>query len=89
MSRLWSSHDEEEIRKIFMKNLNIACYDVIKKFAECASGRTFSTLWKCHSEKQSMNECMRLNALPENYDRARDIYMERIQAKRISKEKHN
>lgn len=75
MSQPWSSRDEKEIRKIFTKILHSVCSDKIQRFAECASNKTFSVLWKCRSEKLSMKECIRLNTLPEHYDHAQEIYM--------------
>ncbi|KAG4305869.1 hypothetical protein PORY_000779 [Pneumocystis oryctolagi] len=76
MSKHWSFRDEEEIRKIFLKNLHAACSNEIQKFAECATGKTFSVMWKCRHEKNQMKECMRLNSHPKYYNHAREMYME-------------
>lgn len=79
MHKPWTYQDEKEIRKIFMQNLHAACSDTIRKFAECASNKTFSMIWKCRLEKKSMKECIRLNASPKDYDHAQDIYMKKVQ----------
>ncbi|KAG5513545.1 hypothetical protein PMAC_000977 [Pneumocystis sp. 'macacae'] len=90
----WSSRDEEEVRRIFLKSLRTACADSIRGwetvgrrrlrwtgFAECAAGRTFSMAWKCREEKHRMKECMRLNGHREQYDRARETYMRQQRAR--------
>ncbi|KAG4303658.1 hypothetical protein PCK1_000176 [Pneumocystis canis] len=84
MFKHWSSHDEEEVRRIFLKILRTTCSDKIQKFAECATGKTFSALWKCRLEKKQMKECIRLNTLPNHYDCAREIYMK----SQLSRETH-
>ena len=37
----------------------LVCAEPIRAFAECATGRTFSTVWACWQHNKDMHRCMR------------------------------
>ena len=36
----------------------LACAEPIRLFAECATGRTFTTVWACWTHNKVMHKCM-------------------------------
>ena len=44
-----------ELKEIALKG----CDDLVGELARCAQGKVFSVVWKCRSQKQAVDACMR------------------------------
>ncbi|KAK6344871.1 hypothetical protein TWF718_006823 [Orbilia javanica] len=84
-----SSAQESQVREQYHANVRAICAEEIRRYAECARGRTFSMVWKCKEQQKIMNGCMVLNATQEEQDRAREEWFrKRIEkAERIKRRK--
>ncbi|EPS41819.1 hypothetical protein H072_4238 [Dactylellina haptotyla CBS 200.50] len=76
-----SSAQESQVREQYYANVRAICAEEIRRYADCARGRTFSMVWKCREQQKAMNSCMVLNATQEEQDRAREEWFK----KRIEK----
>ncbi|KAF3934173.1 hypothetical protein ABW20_dc0104281 [Dactylellina cionopaga] len=72
-----SSTQESQVREQYYANVRAICAEEIRRYAECARGRTFSMVWKCREQQRVMNSCMVLNATPEEQDRAREEWFKK------------
>ncbi|KAJ9562084.1 hypothetical protein OSB04_007244 [Centaurea solstitialis] len=49
---------EEALRSKMKAKALKECDYYTAKYAECASGRTFSVVWKCRKQAQELNTCL-------------------------------
>ncbi|KAJ7786450.1 cytochrome c oxidase biogenesis protein Cmc1 like-domain-containing protein [Mycena metata] len=66
-----SRREEENLLKITKERALKECHEIVKAFADCASGRTVSVAWACRGQLHKMEECMLLYTGPEPYERQR------------------
>lgn len=57
-NRLINQH-ERALLAARQEESKIVCADLIRLFAECATGKSFSIVWKCHDEHRRMHRCMK------------------------------
>ncbi|KAK6338846.1 hypothetical protein TWF696_009654 [Orbilia brochopaga] len=67
-----SAAQEHQVREQYHANVRAICAEEIRRYAECARGRTFSMVWTCREQQRAMNSCMVANATQEEQDRARE-----------------
>ncbi|EWC43863.1 hypothetical protein DRE_07240 [Drechslerella stenobrocha 248] len=67
-----SAGQEHQVREQYYANVRAICAEEIRRYADCARGRTFSMVWRCREQQHAMNACMIANATPEEQDRARE-----------------
>ncbi|RKP37790.1 hypothetical protein BJ085DRAFT_23875 [Dimargaris cristalligena] len=53
-----SLREEEAATKEWKKNSMDQCAPTIRKFADCAKGRTVSVVWACRDLHKAMNKCL-------------------------------
>ncbi|KAK7064122.1 COX assembly mitochondrial protein [Favolaschia claudopus] len=70
-----SRREEENLLKITKERAVKECHDVVKDFADCASGRTVSVAWACRGQLHKMQECILLYTGTEPYERVRSEYL--------------
>jgi len=63
---------ESQVKEIYHKRVRGHCADLVRDFAACAHGRTFSSTWACRSQRLAMNSCMMVYATQHEQDAARD-----------------
>ena len=81
-----SPSQEAEVRKLYHKRVRDKCAGVVKDFADCARGRTFSVAWQCKDQHLAMNSCMISYANKTEEDAAREEWFDGIFARRRQKE---
>ncbi|KAK6496724.1 hypothetical protein TWF481_001712 [Arthrobotrys musiformis] len=84
-----SSGQETQVREQYYANVRAICAEEIRRYAECARGRTFSMVWKCKEQQKIMNGCMVANATQAEQDRAREEWFKKKieKAERIKRRK--
>ncbi|KAI0724400.1 hypothetical protein C8T65DRAFT_704275 [Cerioporus squamosus] len=53
-----SRREEETLLKQTKANALKECDPVVKEFAQCAEGRTFSVAWECRQKYKVVQDCM-------------------------------
>ncbi|KAI0757150.1 hypothetical protein C8Q80DRAFT_1132243 [Daedaleopsis nitida] len=53
-----SRREEETLLKKAKESALKQCDSVVKAFAECAEGRTFSVAWECRQKYKAVQDCM-------------------------------
>ncbi|KAF1954635.1 hypothetical protein CC80DRAFT_493757 [Byssothecium circinans] len=66
-----SAPQEQQVRDLYYKNVRSKCADEIAAFAACATGRTFTMVWACRTQKLAMNSCMMKYQGQDEMDKAR------------------
>ncbi|KAF2277830.1 uncharacterized protein EI97DRAFT_346495, partial [Westerdykella ornata] len=66
-----SAAQEQQVREIYYKNVRAKCAEEIKAFADCANGRTLTSVWACRAQKLAMNSCLLSYQGPDEMDKAR------------------
>ncbi|KAI9885861.1 MAG: hypothetical protein M1823_002340 [Watsoniomyces obsoletus] len=67
-----SASQEAQVRDVYYARVRGHCAAEIKRFAECASNRTFTATWMCRTERLAMNTCMVAHATLQEQDAARE-----------------
>ncbi|CAD5178488.1 unnamed protein product [Musa acuminata subsp. malaccensis] len=49
---------EEALRSKMKQKALKECDKYCAKYAECATGRTFSVVWRCRKQARELNECL-------------------------------
>ncbi|GAY43930.1 hypothetical protein CUMW_078360 [Citrus unshiu] len=49
---------EEALRSKMKQKALKECDQYTSKYAQCASGRTFSVVWKCREQAKELNNCL-------------------------------
>ncbi|KAL7414567.1 hypothetical protein BDY24DRAFT_385678 [Mrakia frigida] len=66
-----SRGEEEELRKNAKLSALKACDPLVKAFADCSTGRTFSVVWACKDQLKTVNDCVRPLRSEEHLDKLR------------------
>ncbi|KAF2677778.1 hypothetical protein K458DRAFT_395584 [Lentithecium fluviatile CBS 122367] len=66
-----SAPQEQQVRDLYYKNVREKCAEEISAFAACATGRTFTMVWACRTQKLAMNTCMLRYQGQDELDKAR------------------
>lgn len=53
-----SRREEDALLKSTKAKALRECDDVVKRFAECATGRTISIVWACRDDHRAVQQCM-------------------------------
>ncbi|EPT04190.1 hypothetical protein FOMPIDRAFT_1113729 [Fomitopsis schrenkii] len=53
-----SRREEETLSKTAKAKALRECDPVVKEFANCATGRTFSVAWECRDKYKAVQDCM-------------------------------
>ncbi|KAF3932617.1 hypothetical protein ABW19_dt0200217 [Dactylella cylindrospora] len=72
-----SAGQEGQVREQYYANVRAICAEEIRRYAECAAGRTFTMVWRCREQQHAMNNCMVMNATQEEFDRAREEWFKK------------
>ncbi|KZT55531.1 hypothetical protein CALCODRAFT_472172 [Calocera cornea HHB12733] len=70
-----SRREEETLMKVTKAKALKACDDVVREFANCATGRTVSVVWACRAQHKTMQNCMRQYTNADNMERLRIEYI--------------
>lgn len=70
-----SRREEETLLKTAKARALKECDQVVRGFAECATGRTVSVVWACRGQYKSLQECMLQYTGPESMTKVRAEYM--------------
>lgn len=70
-----SRREEETLLKTTKARALKECDQVVRDFAECATGRTVSVVWACRDQYKSLQECMLQYTGPEPMAKVRAEYM--------------
>eukprot|EP00898_Chlorokybus_atmophyticus_P003705 jgi/Chlat1/4335/Chrsp29S04489 len=69
----------EEALRSKMKNRALQlCDPVIRKYAECATGRTLSIVWACKDSAKDMNDCLHQHTTEQVLDEFKQEYLASI-----------
>lgn len=74
---------EEALRSKMKAKALQECDPVAAKYAECATGRTFSVVWKCRAQFKVLNECLRQYTNDEVFEEYKKQYALEQEAKSI------
>ncbi|KAH9857922.1 hypothetical protein C2E23DRAFT_718894 [Lenzites betulinus] len=53
-----SRREEDTLMKKTKEHALKECDPIVKEFADCAEGRTFSVAWECRAKYKAVQECM-------------------------------
>ncbi|QRV73914.1 cytochrome C oxidase biogenesis Cmc1-like protein [Ceratobasidium sp. AG-Ba] len=67
-----SRREEDTLLKATKAQALKDCDELVKSFAECATGRTVSVAWACRTQHKQLQACI---TCPENMDRLRAEYV--------------
>ncbi|KZO96046.1 hypothetical protein CALVIDRAFT_537631 [Calocera viscosa TUFC12733] len=70
-----SRREEETLMKVTKAKALKACDDVVREFANCATGRTVSVVWACREPHKMMQACIRQYTNSDNMERLRLEYV--------------
>jgi len=70
-----SRREEETLLKTAKAKALKECDPVVKEFAECATGRTFSVAWECRHKYKAVQDCMYQYTSPEPMSAMRAEYL--------------
>ncbi|RPD63098.1 hypothetical protein L226DRAFT_607084 [Lentinus tigrinus ALCF2SS1-7] len=70
-----SRREEETLLKQTKANALKECDPVVKEFAQCAEGRTFSVAWECRQKYKAVQDCMLQYTGPEAMAAVRAEYL--------------
>lgn len=70
-----SRREEETLLKTTKARALKECDQVVREFAECATGRTVSVVWACRGEYKTLQECMLQYTGPEPMAKVQAEYM--------------
>lgn len=70
-----SRREEESLSKTTKARALKECSELVKSFAECASGRTISIVWACRPQHKDLQNCMLQFTNPTNMDILRAEYI--------------
>ncbi|PWN20972.1 hypothetical protein BCV69DRAFT_312251 [Microstroma glucosiphilum] len=73
--RALSNREEDALMKSVKAEGLKKCDDVVKRFADCASGRTVSVAWACRDEHKAVQSCLSQYTSPDALDRARKEWL--------------
>ncbi|CAO1619074.1 unnamed protein product [Parajaminaea phylloscopi] len=73
--RVLSNREEDQLRKDIKAQGLKKCDDVVRKFAECSTGRTVSVAWACRGEHRAVQQCLAQHTSPEALERARKQWL--------------
>ncbi|KAI0762838.1 hypothetical protein C8Q74DRAFT_1292281 [Fomes fomentarius] len=70
-----SRREEETLLKKTKESALKECDPVVKEFALCAEGRTFSVAWECRQKFKALQDCMQQYTSPEAMTAVRTEYL--------------
>ncbi|KAG8754943.1 hypothetical protein FRC14_004495 [Serendipita sp. 396] len=70
-----SRREEDALMKSTKAKALKECDSLVRAFAECAMGRTFSVAWKCRTEHKAVQGCMQSYLNPERLEELRKEYI--------------
>ncbi|KAI0335968.1 hypothetical protein GY45DRAFT_1315984 [Cubamyces sp. BRFM 1775] len=70
-----SRREEETLLKKTKEHALKECDPIVKEFAECAEGRTFSVAWECRGKYKAVQDCMLQYTGPEAMALVRAEYL--------------
>ncbi|KAH9835697.1 cytochrome c oxidase biogenesis protein Cmc1 like-domain-containing protein [Rhodofomes roseus] len=70
-----SRREEETLLKTAKAKALKECDPVVKEFADCATGRTFSVAWACREKYKDVQDCMYQYTGPEPMAAMRAEYL--------------
>ncbi|KAI0639254.1 hypothetical protein C8Q77DRAFT_1152243 [Trametes polyzona] len=70
-----SRREEETLLKKTKEHALKECDPVVREFAQCAEGRTFSVAWECRAKYKAVQDCMLQYTGPEAMATVRAEYL--------------
>ncbi|CAO1613565.1 unnamed protein product [Sympodiomycopsis kandeliae] len=70
-----SNREEDAMMKQVRAQAVQTCDPVVKKFAECAQGRTVSVVWACREENRAFKDCLAQHMSNDALERARKEWL--------------
>ncbi|KAI0651703.1 cytochrome c oxidase biogenesis protein Cmc1 like-domain-containing protein [Trametes meyenii] len=70
-----SRREEETLLKKTKEHALKECDPLVREFAQCAEGRTFSVAWECRTKYQAVQDCMLQYTGPEAMSTVRAEYL--------------
>eukprot|EP00056_Hartaetosiga_gracilis_P020471 m.19567 g.19567 ORF g.19567 m.19567 type:complete len:112 (+) comp8482_c0_seq4:173-508(+) len=76
------------IPKMVQESAKLKCADFLQAFSDCAKGRTVSVIFKCKEENKRMQDCIIANSQQSDYDREKQIFLEKKHNHRLELEEN-